>query len=180
MHPTHQILIGQRAVLPKILGARFDERGKRVEVTRYFQNSRSNGREYLFDILNDPVIERVNGAIGGRLANAAHHERLDVLSLDLDVNSWAFTNRIEHLLERRDTNAVGEDDLPQLERREMGYRRACARGPPPALDRRIVVYNHHSIARCMHIQLYRISAQLERLLERRDRVLRKGVMRPPV
>jgi hypothetical protein len=42
------------------------------------------------------------------------------------------------------------------------------------------VYNHHAVARRMDIQLYCVSAQLEGLLERRDRVLGKGVVRAPV
>lgn len=180
VNAAHQIRVDQGPVLPKIFGTGFDERGERVDVTRYFQNSRSNGRKDLFDVLNDPVIERVDGAVGGRFANAANDERLDVLSFDLDVNPRAVTNRIEHVLERRDSDAVGEGDLPQLGRGEIGDRRARARGSASALHRRIVVHDDHPIIRRMDIQLYRISAQLEGLLERGDRVLGKAVMRAPV
>jgi hypothetical protein len=43
-----------------------------------------------------------------------------------------------------------------------------------------MVYHHYTIARRMHIQLYRISAQLEGLLECRDRVFGKAVVRATV
>jgi hypothetical protein len=178
VNAVHEVRVDQSPILPQILGAGFDEGGERVEVTRYFQNSRSNGREDFLDVLNDPVIECVNGAVGGRFANAANHERLDVLSLDLDVNPRALTNRVEHIIEGRDSNAVREDDLSQLGRREIGDRRA--RQPMEASDCRVVVYHHHTVARGMNIQLYRISAQLQCLLERGDRVLGKTVMRAPV
>jgi len=42
------------------------------------------------------------------------------------------------------------------------------------------VYNDHSIARGMHVQLDSIGAQLDRALERRNGVFRMRIMRAPM
>ena len=72
VNPANHVCVDKGLVLPQIFGACFDERGERVEMTRYFQNSRSNGRENLFHVLNDPVVEGVDSAVRGRFADAAN------------------------------------------------------------------------------------------------------------
>ena len=42
------------------------------------------------------------------------------------------------------------------------------------------MYDHHAVARGMHVELYGVGAQLDGLLERRDGVLGQAVMRAPV
>jgi hypothetical protein len=153
MNATHHFRVDQTRVLPKIFGTGFDKRGERVEMTRDFQDSRSNGGKDFFHVLNDPVIEGVNGAVGDRFANAPNHQRLDVLSLDLDVNPGTLPDRIEHVREGRDSNAAGEEDFSQLGIRHIGYGRFRPRNSASASHRRIVVYDYDAVARRMDIQL---------------------------
>lgn len=177
---THEILVDQSPLLPEIFGSGFDERGQRVEMTRNFERPGSNRREELFDVVNDPVVEGMHGTVGARFTNAPRHERFDVFSLDLDVHPRPPANRVEHALERRNSDTVREDDLSQLGEREFGDCSTRTLWPATRFDRRIMVHDHHSIARRMHIELYRIRSDLERPQERGDRVFGKGVVRPPV
>jgi hypothetical protein len=50
--------------------------------------------------------------------------------------------------------------------------------PVPGVNHRIVVNDDDPVARRVHIQLYSVGAELDRALERRERVLRMSLVRP--
>src|SRR6476469_2086564 len=106
MSAHHQLFVDELYLLPEILSTGFGQRPCRIEMAGYLENTGSDGGEETLNGLYDAVVKGVDGAIGGRLADAADHQRLDVSRLDLDENRGLFAHRVEDFAERRDEDPI--------------------------------------------------------------------------
>src|SRR6266404_7009460 len=177
MSAHYQFFIDERHLLPKVLCPSSDERGYRIDVTRYFENTSSNGGENPPHGFDNAMIESVHSAPRAGPPNAPHYQWLDVSRLDFDINHRPITDSIENLFERGNFNTVRQWETANLRCGEIGYpgsrRRQRAHG-------RIVVHNHDAVARGVDVELDRVSSELDRPEESWYRILRQRLVRPTV
>jgi hypothetical protein len=147
---------------------------------RHFEHaSADRGKESLRGH-HDTMVKGVDGAVSARLTNATHYERLDVLSFDLHVNHRPGTYRLEDFPQRWNSDTAREWELPQFGRRKLRDRATRSLWHALGIDHGIMVYNYDPIACCVHVELYRVRAELEGAHERRNGILWDGVVRPPM
>jgi hypothetical protein len=119
----------------------------------------------------------MNGAPRARVSNAAHHQRLDVGCLDLDVGHHAVSDCRERGSEGRYPHAFGERVPPEIlgdEVRDSG----CTSGR--GFDSLVMVHNDDAITGSVDVELDRVGADLDRVLEGRNGVFGKSLVRAPV
>ena len=126
------------------------------------------------------MVERVHSTRSFGFANASGDQRLDVLRLDLDVDSRAGSNRVERFRKRWNSRPVREKELSELRGRELGDRPMRSALRTPGVDDRIVMNDDDPIHSSVHVQLNAVCTQLNCALERGYRVLGMGLVRPPV
>jgi hypothetical protein len=177
MGAGNQLFIDERHLLPEILRSGADERCHRIDVTRHFENARSNGREYPLHGFDNAMVESVHRAPRARLPNAPHYQWLDGSRLDFDIHHRPITDSIENLFERGDFNAVRQWKAADLRCGEIGY--SGSRRPRRIHDW-IVVHDDDAVARRVHVELDRVGSELDRAEKRGYGVLRQRLVRPPV
>ena len=112
--------------------------------------------------------------------NAARHQRLDVRSLDLHVDSGPVADGFERFREGGNVRPVGEREPPDLRCGELGDGLMRGALRMPCVDDGIVVNDHNAVSSRMDVELYPVGAKLDRALKRGDRVLRMCLVGPPV
>jgi hypothetical protein len=122
------------------------------------------------------MIEGVHCAVGRRFPDHSHDERLDVSALYLHIDSSAGRHGAENFLQRRNKHAIAEVKLSNLARRKLGDRQLSGEWHTTGVEHGIMMNDNNSISRCVHVQLYRIRAEIECLQESGDGILRKRVM----
>jgi hypothetical protein len=171
-----EILIDVIDVLPQIFGSGFAERRNRVEMPRNLEHAASDRGKYFLHRPDDAMVERVNGAIRPRLADASYDMWLDVPRLYLDENRRPRSDRFERLRQRRKGDVRGERVGSQLIKTRGGNWDCRAFRHTFRIETRIVMNYHHPIAGRMHVQLDGLSPQIEGLLERRYAVFGQGIV----
>ena len=122
----------------------------------------------------------MNRAACLRFANAARHQRLDVRSLDLHVDSGPVADGFERFRKGGNARPVGERDPPELRCGELGdglMRRALGM---PGVDDRIVMNHHNAVSGRVHVELYAVGSELDGALKRGYRILRMRLVGPPM
>jgi hypothetical protein len=146
-------------------------------VTGNLENAGSDGGENSLHGWDNAMIESVHSAPRAGLTNAPHHQWLDVNRLDFDINHRSITDSIENLFERGNFNTVRQWEAANLRRGEIGYSSSRRRR---RVHDRIVVHKHDAVARGVHVELDRVSSELDRPEKSWYRILRQRLVRPAV
>ena len=180
VRPLDDLFVNRIDFLPEVFRGRSDKRSGRINVTRDLENARSHCRKDRFHDPDDAVIERMNRAACFGFAKTTRHQRLDVLRLDLHVDSGPVANGIEGFRKRWNARSVSERELLELRCRELSD--GLVRRPlrMPGVDYRIVVNHDNPVMGRVHIQLNSIGSELDGALEGSERVLGMGLVRAPV
>jgi hypothetical protein len=115
-------------------------------------------------------------AVGRRFPDHSHDERLDVPALDLHIDSSAGRHGAENFLQCRNKHAVAEVKPSNLTRRNLGDRKLSGEWHTTGVEHGIMMNDNNSISRSVHVQLYRIRAEIERLQEGGDGILWQRVV----
>ena len=175
-----QIFVDELDLLPKVLRTRLDQRARWIEVASDLENTGPNRREKTLDGFYDPVVERMDGAIRARLADAANHQWLDVGFLDLDENGGAISYRMQHFGERWNEDPVCQREPTQLVDGKVAQSGFSSIAQVTGLDNRVVVYNDGAVTCRVDVQLDSLGTELDSADECRDRVLWESVVRTPM
>lgn len=177
MGARHKLFIDERHLLPEILRFGSQERCHRIDVTSNLQNTSSNGGENSLHGFDNAMVESVHSARRAGLANAPHYQRLDGGRLDFDVDHRPTTNSIENFFKRGNFNAMRQWEAVDIRSGEIGDSSSRRRR---RVHDRIVVHNDDAVARSMHVELDRVSSELDRAKKCRYRILRQRLVRPAV
>jgi len=119
------------------------------------------------------VIEAVNGASRSMIARALDHVALDVSSLDLDEHFRAIADRTQDFFERGNPDVATTDtEIAELGQRQIRNGPAGQCGSRRnRMWNRVMMHDDSTVARRMHIELYRVRTLLERQEKCRQGVL---------
>jgi hypothetical protein len=174
---SDEIFVDEGHLLPEVLRTGGSERRNRIDVTPDLKHAGANRGEDALHISNDAMIERMNGTVRGGLANGAHHQRLDMNSLDLDVHEGALTDRVKHIVEGRNLDIMLEPKSRELRTGHFGN---APKGMILGVNRRIVVNEDLSVTGGVHIELDRVGTKLDSPHEGGDRILGQRLVRAAV
>ena len=167
-------------LLPQIFRGSRSKAGDWIDVPRHLEHTRSDCREDAFDYSDDAMIEGVHCTRRFRFANASSDERLNVRRFDLDIDDDSAPNRSEHFRKGGNPHSVGERELFELRRRELGDRSVRRPLRMSGVRDRVVVYNHYAVFRRVHVELDTLGPELDSALKRGYRILGMSLVRTPV